>query len=65
MLKDKVALITGASRGIGKAIAMEFAANGANIAIIYAGNTDAENDTISEIEAKGVKAKALRNGWSK
>ena len=60
MLKDKVALITGASRGIGKAIAMEFAANGANIAIIYAGNTDAANDTISEIEAKGVKAKAYQ-----
>ena len=39
---------------------MEFAANGANIAIIYAGNTDAANDTISEIEAKGVKAKAYQ-----
>lgn len=38
MLKGKVALITGASRGIGRAIAVELASLGADIAIVYAGN---------------------------
>ena len=41
MLSGKTALITGGSRGIGAAIARKFAAMGANIAIIYAGNQEA------------------------
>ena len=40
MLKEKVAIVTGASRGIGKAIALEMAKNGANVAVIYAGNKE-------------------------
>src|SRR5574344_11899 len=55
LLQGKVALITGASRGIGKAIALKFASEGADIAF-----TDVEviEDTVKEIEALGVKARA-------
>ncbi|MBQ3658156.1 MAG: 3-oxoacyl-[Bacteroidales bacterium] len=55
LLKGKTAVITGAARGIGKAIALKFAAEGANIAFTdLAINEDAEN-TKKEIEALGVK----------
>lgn len=60
MLNGKTAVITGGSRGIGKAAAIKFAANGANIAIIYAGNDEAAAATVAEIEAAGVKAKAYK-----
>ena len=55
LLKGKVALITGASRGIGKAIALKFASEGADIAF-----TDLKviPETVTEIEALGVKVKA-------
>lgn len=56
MLNEKNALITGASRGIGKAIALAFAKNGANIAVIYAGNREKAEETCREAEAFGVKA---------
>jgi len=60
MLKDKVAVITGGSRGIGRAIALEYAANGADIAIIYAGNSEAAEKTVKEASGFGVKAKAYQ-----
>ena len=60
MLKDKVAVVTGASRGIGRAIAIELAKNGAKVAVIYAGNEQAADDTVKEIEALGSSAKAYR-----
>ena len=41
MLKGQVAVVTGGSRGIGAAIAAKFASLGADIAIVYAGNTEA------------------------
>ena len=55
LLEGKVALITGASRGIGKAIALKFAAEGADIAF-----TDIKiiEETVTELEALGVKVKA-------
>jgi 3-oxoacyl-[acyl-carrier protein] reductase len=55
LLEGKVALITGASRGIGKAIALKFASEGADIAF-----TDIKviEDTVKEIEALGVKVRA-------
>lgn len=56
MLKDKVAIVTGASRGIGKAIALEMAKNGANVAIIYAGNKEKAEEVKTEVEAFGVKS---------
>ncbi len=58
LLKGKVAVITGAARGIGKAIALKYAAEGANIAFTdLAINEDAQN-TEKEIAALGVKVKA-------
>ena len=51
-----VALITGGSRGIGRAIALRLAEAGANIAILYAGNEAAASETCAAIEALGVKA---------
>jgi len=60
MLNDKVALITGASRGIGKAIAMKMAAQGANIAVIYSGNEQAAEETAKEIRTMGRQAEIYR-----
>lgn len=60
MLNGKTALITGASRGIGKAIALKFAKEGANIAIVYAGNEIAANETKNEILSLGVNANIYR-----
>ena len=60
MLSGKTALITGGSRGIGAAIARKFAAMGANIAIIYAGNQEAAQRVCCQCESCGVKAAAYR-----
>lgn len=61
MLKDKVAVVTGGSRGIGRAIAFKMAENGANVAVVYAGNEQAANDTCTQITSKyPVTAKAYR-----
>ena len=56
----KVALITGASRGIGRAIALELASAGCDIAITYAGNVQAAESTLEEIKKLGVKAQAYK-----
>ena len=50
-LKDKVALVTGSSRSISKAIARELAVHGTLVAINYANNRDAADNTIEEITA--------------
>ena len=61
MLKEKTAVITGASRGIGKAIAIKLASMGADIAVIYAGNSEAAEKVCKEcIENYGVKAKSYQ-----
>lgn len=57
-LSEKNAVVTGSSRGIGKAIALKLASLGANIAVVYAGNAEKAAETVAEIEALGVKAKA-------
>ncbi len=55
-LESKTILITGSSRGIGKACAIQCAKNGANIAVHGRSNTDALQDTLEEILAMGVRA---------
>ncbi|MGA2405702.1 MAG: 3-oxoacyl-[acyl-carrier-protein] reductase [Bacteroidales bacterium] len=57
LLQGKTALITGASRGIGKAIALRFALEGSDIAITNIVDDDEFKTAIKEIEATGVKAK--------
>ena len=56
----KVALITGGSRGIGKACALELAAAGVDVIINYAGNVEAANKTVEELKALGSNACAMR-----
>ena len=60
MLKGKTAVITGASRGIGKAIALNFAKNGANVALIYNGNGGAAEEVVNAAEQFGVKSKCYK-----
>ena len=61
MTEDKkVALVTGASRGIGKACAIELAKAGYDVAVSYAGNEEAANKTVAELTDLDVKAKAYK-----
>lgn len=59
-LENRVAVITGGSRGIGKGIALTFAREGANIVFSYNKNKTAADETIKEIEALGVRAIAVQ-----
>ncbi|GKU82438.1 3-oxoacyl-[acyl-carrier-protein] reductase [Niallia sp. NCCP-28] len=59
-LQGKVALVTGASRGIGKSIAIELAKQGANIAVNYAGSVDRANEVVAEIKSLGREAVAIQ-----
>ena len=58
LLNGKVALVTGAARGIGKAIALKFASEGAAIAFTDLVINEAAEETVKELEALGVKVKA-------
>ncbi|MCY9588422.1 3-oxoacyl-[acyl-carrier-protein] reductase [Paenibacillus chitinolyticus] len=64
MLSGKAALVTGASRGIGRAIALELAASGADVAVNYAGSEQAAEEVVKEIEAMGRRAVKLRGDVS-
>ncbi len=60
IFQDRSALVTGGSRGIGRAVALELARGGANIAIAYAGNEEAAAETLAACKALGVQAIAIR-----
>ncbi len=64
LLEGKVALITGAARGIGKAIALKYASEGADIAFTDLNINEAAEATIAEIQAYGVKVKAYASDAS-
>ncbi len=59
MLEGKYAVITGGSRGIGRAMAIEFARLGANVAILYSSNREAAEKTLDEMKVYGVYAYAF------
>lgn len=60
MLKGKTAIVTGGSRGIGAAICKRFAEQGANIVLLYAGNTQKAEETKAALQEMGVKAEAYQ-----
>lgn len=61
LLENKTAIITGATRGIGRGIALEFAKQGANVAFTYSSSVDAAKSLESELTSLGVKAKGYQS----
>ncbi|SIR06890.1 3-oxoacyl-[acyl-carrier-protein] reductase [Paenibacillus macquariensis] len=59
-LSGQVALVTGASRGIGRSIALNLAGLGANVVVNYSGNETAAQEVVAEIQALGVESVALK-----
>jgi 3-oxoacyl-[acyl-carrier protein] reductase len=59
-LKDKIALVTGSSRGVGRAVALGFAKEGANVVINYTSNEAAANEAVEEVQSMGSQAIAVK-----
>ena len=59
-MSNKVAIVTGGSRGIGRAIVLQLANDGFDVALVYAGNTEAAQQTQADAESVGVKCKAYQ-----
>lgn len=59
-MSGKTAVVTGGSRGIGRAICLELARRGANVVFSYAGNTAAAEKTLEELKVLGVEARAVQ-----
>ncbi len=64
MLQGKVAVVTGGSRGIGRAICLKLAEEGASVAFLFAGNTESAEKTLAELKALGTKAACYRSDVS-
>ena len=60
MFKDKVAVVTGASRGIGRGIALRLAKGGAKVVVNYAGSEASANEVVEIIKAEGGEAYAYK-----
>lgn len=60
LLEGKTAIVTGASRGIGRAIAIDLAANGALVAVNYNSSEEAANEVVATIEAAGGQAMTVK-----
>lgn len=58
--RERFALVTGGSRGIGKATALRFAEHGTNVAFCFFTSRDTANQTVKEIESRGVRALPIR-----
>jgi len=63
-MSNKTAIVTGGTRGIGKAIVLELAKSGCNVAFNYSKSDDLANELVKEIEALGVKAMARKTDVS-
>lgn len=61
LLEGKTAIITGASRGIGRGIALTFAEHGANVAFTYSSSQSAAEELENELQKSGVKVKAYQS----
>ena len=59
-MNGKIALVTGGSRGIGRAIAMKLAQDGCDVAILYAGRREAADETVALLEQAGSRALAIQ-----
>ena len=59
-LKDKIALVTGSSRGVGRAVALGFAKQGANVVVNYTSNENAADEVVEIIQSMGGKAIAVK-----
>jgi len=59
-LKDKAALVTGSSRGVGRAVALGFAKEGANVVVNYTSNQTAADEVVEAIQAMGSRAIAVK-----
>jgi len=59
-LKDKIALVTGSSRGVGRSVALGFAKQGANVVVNYTSNENAANEVVEAIQSMGGKAIAVK-----